>query len=179
MPTVVASTEPPAAPAATTTDAAAASVATPDAATVPPVLAANLPTAPNVEPETNRGGVSTQVAQQESEQDARAAARDKPLAASQPVSAVQAEAITPGLGPAAVVAADNADATDYTVASDDTVIVAPTETLGALAGWLKVNPARLRVLNRLKARSAVQIGHKLKLDFVHVSHADFESQRRV
>ncbi len=57
------------------------------------------PLAPDVEPETNAGGVSPQVAKQESEQDARAVARTKSLTPSQPVSAKQAEAITPGLGP--------------------------------------------------------------------------------
>ena len=99
----------------------------------------NAPVAPNIEPETNAGGVSPQVAQQESEQDARAVAQDKPLAVTQPVSAKQAEEITPGLGPTSVVSADNADATDYSVAADDTIVVAPTETLGAYAGWLDVS----------------------------------------
>ena len=141
-------------------------------------LPSNAPVAPDVEPETNAGGVAPQVAQQESEQDARAVAQDRQLAGTQPVSAKQAEAITPGLGPTQVVAADNADATDYSVAADDTIVVAATETLGQYAGWLDVSPARLRALNRLKRRSGVQIGHKLKLDFANSTHAQFESQRR-
>ncbi len=136
------------------------------------------PVAPDVEPETNAGGVSQQVAQQESEQDARAVAQDKPLAVNQPVSAKQAEELTPGLGPTTVVSTDNADATDYSVAADDTIVVAPTETLGAYAGWLKVSPARLRALNHLRGKGAVRIGHKVKLDFANSSHEQFESQRR-
>jgi membrane-bound lytic murein transglycosylase D len=143
------------------------------AATAAPVSAA-----PGAEAETNAGGVSPQVAQQESEQDARAVAQDKPLVASQPVSAKQAEDITPGLGPTTLVTADNADATDYSVAADDTIVVAPTETLGAYAGWLGVSPARLRALNHLRGKAGVRIGRKLKLDFTRGSHEKFEAQRR-
>ncbi len=157
--------------------AATAPAAPPGTATV----AANVspaPIAPDVEPETTAGGVSPQVAQQESEQDARAVAQDKPLVASQPVSAKQAEEITPGLGPTSLVAADNTDATDYSVAGDDTIVVAPTETLGGYAGWLDVSPARLRALNHLRGKSGVRIGRKLKLDFAHSTHEKFEAQRR-
>jgi membrane-bound lytic murein transglycosylase D len=136
------------------------------------------PVAPNVEPETSAGGVSPQVAQQESEQDARAVAQEKPLTPSQPVSAKQAEAITPGLGPTQVVAADNADATDYSVADDDTIVVAGTESLGVYAAWLDVSVGRLRTLNHLRGKAAVRIGHKVKLDFANSSHEKFESQRR-
>jgi membrane-bound lytic murein transglycosylase D len=181
----------PALVAANTPDASAAATA-PEAAHEPisqasgatdAVVAANTPpstspVAPNVEPETNAGGISPQVAQQESEQDARAVAQDKPLAVTQPVSAKQAEEITPGLGPTAVVSTDNADATDYSVAADDSIVVAPTETLGAYAGWLDVSPTRLRLLNHLRGKGSVRIGHKLKLDFANSSHEKFESQRR-
>ena len=144
--------------------------------TAPETAAA--PVAPDVEPETSAGGVSPQVAQQESERDARAVAQEKPLTPSQPVSAKQAEAITPGLGPTQVVAADNADATDYSVAGDDTIVVAATETLGYYAGWLDVSLGRLRTLNHLRGKAAVRIGHKVKLDFANSSHEKFESQRR-
>jgi membrane-bound lytic murein transglycosylase D len=140
--------------------------------------AAAAPVAPDVEPETVAGGVSPQVAQQESEQDARAVAQDKPLAANQPVSAKQAEELTPGLGPTSLVSTDNADATDYSVAADDSIVVAPTETLGAYAGWLAISPARLRALNHLHGKGAVRIGHRVKLDFANSSHEKFESQRR-
>ena len=168
-----------AAPAASApeTSAAAAPGSGLVAANTAPESAAT-PVAPNVEPETSAGGVSPQVAQQESEQDARAVAEEKPLTPSQPVSAKQAEAITPGLGPTQVVAADNADATDYSVAGDDTIVVAATETLGYYAGWLDVSLGRLRTLNHLRGKAAVRIGHKVKLDFANSSHEKFESQRR-
>jgi membrane-bound lytic murein transglycosylase D len=143
-----------------------------------PAQEAAAPVAPDVEPETSAGGVSPQVAQQESEQDARAVAQEKPLTPSQPVSAKQAESITPGLGPTQVVAADNADATDYSVASDDTIVVAGTETLGYYADWLDVSVGRLRTLNHLRGKAAVRIGHMVKLDFANSSHEKFESQRR-
>ena len=149
------------------------------AANTAPAAAANAPVAPDIEPETVTGGVAPQVAQQESEQDARAVAQDRQLAGgTQPVSAKQAEAITPGLGPTQVVAVDNADATDYSVAADDTIVVAATETLGQYASWLEVSPTRLRALNKLKRKGGVQIGHHLKLDFANSTHAQFEAQRR-
>jgi membrane-bound lytic murein transglycosylase D len=157
--------------------AAAAPDATLVAANTAPEAAA-APVAPDVEPETSAGGVSPQVAQQESEQDARAVAQEKPLTPSQPVSAKEAEAITPGLGPTQVVAADNADATDYSVAGDDTIVVAGTETLGYYAAWLDMSVGRLRTLNHLRGKAAVRIGHKVKLDFANSSHEKFESQRR-
>ncbi len=75
-------------------------------------------------------------------------------------------------------AADNADATDYSVAADDTIVVAATETLGAYADWLDVNSGRLRTLNHLRGKAAVRIGHKVKLDFANSSHEKFETQRR-
>ncbi|MGC1458940.1 MAG: transglycosylase SLT domain-containing protein, partial [Steroidobacteraceae bacterium] len=181
-PALVAANTPGAAAAATAPDVPR-EPASPASAATEAVAAANTPpsttpVAPNVEPETNAGGVSPQVAQQESEQDARAVAQDKPLAVTQPVSAKQAEEITPGLGPTALVSTDNADATDYSVAADDTIVVAPTETLGAYAGWLDVSLTRLRLLNHLRAKGSVRIGHKLKLDFANSSHEKFESQRR-
>ncbi len=175
----------PSTPAALAANSASAPAAVPEvAAAAAPgaqTLAANdtpAPVAPDVQPETNAGGVSPQVAQQESEQDAQAVAQDKPLVASQPVSAKEAEEITPGLGPTAVVAADNADATDYSVAADDSIVVAPTETLGAYAGWLGVSPARLRALNHVRGKGGVRIGRRLKLDFAHSSHEKFEAHRR-
>jgi membrane-bound lytic murein transglycosylase D len=164
--------------AATTTSSAPAAVAATAPSSAPGPVPANAPVAPDVEPETVAGGVAPQVAQQESEQDARAVAQDRRLGGTQPVSAKQAEAITPGLGPTQVVATDNADATDYSVAADDTIAVAATETLGQYAGWLEVSPARLRALNKLKRKGGVQIGHRLKLDFANSTHAQFEAQRR-
>ena len=191
--TAAASSAPSSAPVAVAANTASApaeaTAAAPEVPAAPPgvassgvaTVAANAtpaPVAPDIEPETNAGGVSPQVAQQESEQDARAVAQDKPLVASQPVSAKEAEEITPGLGPTSVVTADNADATDYSVGADDTIVVAPTETLGAYAGWLNINPTRLRALNHVRGKGGVRIGRKLKLDFAHSTHEQFEALRR-
>ena len=177
---------PSSAPVANNSVAAAVPAAAPATAAPSQLVAANTAAAPaaatavapSVEPETNAGGVSPQVAQQESERDARAVSQDKPLAAEQPVSAKQAESITPGLGPTQIVAVDNADATDYSVAADDSIVVAPAESLGEYAHWLQVDPARLRALNHLRRKGTVAIGHRLRLDFAHRSHAQFEAQRR-
>jgi membrane-bound lytic murein transglycosylase D len=169
-PAAVAANAPETAPAAVPGSGLVAANSTPETAAAP--------VAPDVEPETSAGGVSPQVAQQESEQDARAVAQEKPLTPSQPVSARQAEAITPGLGPTQVVASDNADATDYSVGSDDTIVIAATETLGYYADWLDVSLGKLRTLNHLHGKAAVRIGHKVKLDFARTSHEKFELQRR-
>ena len=55
----------------------------------------------------------------------------------QPVSAAQAEEVSPALGAAADDAQQNADPTDYSVAKDDTIVVATAETLGHYADWLQ------------------------------------------
>ena len=70
----------------------------------------------------------------------------------EPVSAAQAEALGPALGPSAE-AEQSADPTDYSVAHDETIRVAAEETLGHYADWLGVGAARLRELNHLKFRT--------------------------
>ena len=95
----------------------------------------------------------------------------------QPVSAAQAEAIGPALGPAAEVQ-QNADPIDYSVAKDDTIRVAADETLGHYADWLGVPTERLRTLNHLKARRPVLIGQRVRLDFRKVAREEFEQRRR-
>jgi len=109
---------------------------------------------------------------------AAAAAGAKPhaAAASQPVSAAQAEALGPALGPAAD-AEQSADPFDYSVAQDDTIRVAAEETLGHYADWLGVTSARLRELNHLKFHSPVLIGQHIRLDFSRVTREVFETLR--
>jgi hypothetical protein len=41
-----------------------------------------------------------------------------------------------------------------------------------------VGLGKLRTLNHLRGKSAVRIGHKVKLDFANSSHEKFEAQRR-
>jgi len=124
------------------------------------------------------GAVSAAVAQRESAEDAAALATITVYASrEQPVSAAQAEALSPALGPAADTQ-QSADPTDYTVGSDDTIKVAAEETLGHYADWLDVSAQHLRTLNHMTARRPVLVGHPLKLDFHKVSHDAFEQKRR-
>jgi len=122
------------------------------------------------------GAVPAAEAQRESAEEAAAVAK-APAENDQPVSAAQAEEISPALGPAADIQ-QNADPTDYSVGKNDTIRVAAAETLGHYADWLGLTAARLRQLNHMSFGRPVLIGHKLKLDFARVSREDFESKRR-
>jgi len=97
--------------------------------------------------------------------------------AREPVSAAQAEELSPALGPVSASQA-LADSSDYQVRDDGTIRVEATETLGHYADWLRIPTQRLRVVNNLKARSTVQLGQKLKLDYSKVSRETFEQLRR-
>jgi len=156
---------------------ALASTTPPSAA---PVAAA---AAATVAPPSSGGAVPVAVAEAESAEDAaaaaaaRAAAKQHVAAATpQPVSAAEAEALGPALG-AAADSEQSADPTDYSVAHDGTIRVAAEETLGHYADWLGVSAARLRELNRLKFRTPVRIGARLRLDFRSATHEDFEARR--
>jgi membrane-bound lytic murein transglycosylase D len=148
--------------------------------------AGNAAAAASVAPPSPGGAVSADVAERESAEDAAAAAaaqvaaNAKPHAAAgpQPVSAAQAEALGPALGPAAADTAEqSADPIDYSVAQDGTIRVAAEETLGHYADWLGVTAARLRELNHLKFRAPVRIGERIKLDFSEVKPEVFETLR--
>jgi membrane-bound lytic murein transglycosylase D len=97
--------------------------------------------------------------------------------AREPVSAAQAEELSPSLGPATV-PQGLADSIDYQVRDDGTIRVEATETLGHYADWLKLPTQKLRTVNKLKARQTVQLGQKLQLDYSRVSREDFEQARR-
>ena len=128
------------------------------------------------------GAVPIDVAEQESKEDVAAATAEKSKGKrgenQQPVSAEQAEAVSPALGAAADDAQQNADPTDYSVAKDDTIMVATAETLGHYADWLHVSAVHLRQLNKLGYGKPVLVGHKVHLDFHRVSHEEFEQKRR-
>ncbi len=125
------------------------------------------------------GAVSPETARIESDEDTVAvAAIAAPASKAQPVSAAQAEALGPALGPAAVEETATADPIDYSVSKNDTIVVAAAETLGHYADWLQVSATRLRKLNHLRRRSAVVMGHHIKLDFHRVSPEVFEAKRR-
>ena len=157
-----------------TVAAAAAPAAAPPASTAatPPVALA---------PPSPGGAVSPDVAQRESAEDAAAAAaaaKSHVAATSpQPVSAAQAEALGPALGPVAD-AEQSADPNDYSVGHDDTIRVAGDETLGHYSDWLSVSTQHVREINRFKFRRPVLIGQRIKLDFRKVSREAFEARRR-
>src|SRR6266566_3115674 len=170
-----------AAPAPAPTAAARAPAPTPSA---PAVVAAAAPHAPvftiSVGPASPGGAVSAEVAQRESAEDAAVAAAARTRTASvgaQPVSAAQAEAIGPALGPA-LDAEQNADPIDYSVAHDDSIRVTGDETLGHYADWLGVSTAHVREINHLRFGRRVLIGQHIRLDFRKVSHEAFEARRR-
>jgi membrane-bound lytic murein transglycosylase D len=119
---------------------------------------------------------SAQAAVRESEEDEQAVtAADKVAANSEPVSASQDQG--PELAPS-LTGQDTADPVDYSVASDGTIRVVAAETLGHYAEWLGTSANRLRVLNKLRGRKPVVMGHRIKLEFEHVSTSQFEQKRR-
>ena len=121
------------------------------------------------------GAVAPAVAEQESAEEAAAVAK-APAENAQPVTAAQAEELSPALGPAAETQ-QNADPVDYSVAKDGTIRVAAAETLGHYADWLGVKASRLRQINRMSFGRPVLIGHPIKLDFARVSREEFERKR--
>jgi membrane-bound lytic murein transglycosylase D len=95
----------------------------------------------------------------------------------QPVSAAQADELSPSLGPEDG-SAQNADPTDYSVARNGTIEVAAAETLGHYADWLGVRAADLRRINHLRFGRPVIVGHRIRLDFRRVPPEEFEARRR-
>ena len=77
--------------------------------------------------------------------------------AREPVSASQAEDLSPALGPVSV-SQGLADSIDYQVRDDGSIRVEATETLGQYADWLQIPTQSLRNLNKLKAAPAGAAG---------------------
>ncbi len=124
------------------------------------------------------GAVPPAEAAHEDVEEAKAVAKiEVPAENAQPVSAAQAEELSPALGPAADTQ-QNADPTDYSVGKDNTIRVAAAETLGHYADWARLTAPRIRQLNHMKLGRPVLIGHKIKLDFARVSREAFEAKRR-
>ena len=195
--TLVAQTETaPAAPVAKATPSAPApaaapappAAAAPPPANAPPSAAVRLALIPAAKPQAspaavvaaNRptGAIPVEAAKLESDEDAEQIAKvGRPAARAEPVSAAQAEALSPALGPGIEISV-SPDPTDYSIAKDDTIKVAAEETLGHYADWLDTSAAQLRTLNHLAFKKPVLIGHKIKLEFAKVSREDFEQKRR-
>lgn len=71
-----------------------------------------------------------------------------------------------------------ADPSDYTVASNNSIEIQASETLGHYADWLGIRTWDLRRLNNMAFRDPVIIGERLTLDFSRVNIAEFELKRR-
>ena len=95
----------------------------------------------------------------------------------QPVSAAQADELSPSLGPTDG-SSQNADPTDYSVGPNNTILVASAETLGHYAEWLGVRASDLRRINRMRFHQPVIVGHRIRLDFHRVPAEEFEARRR-
>lgn len=72
----------------------------------------------------------------------------------------------------------SADPADYSVASDDSIEIQATETLGHYADWLALRAWDVRRLNGMAYRDPVIVGRRLTLDFSQVSRPEFERRRK-
>ena len=72
----------------------------------------------------------------------------------------------------------SADPADYSVASDDSIEIQATETLGHYADWLALRAWDVRRLNGMAYRDPVIVGRRLTLDFSKVSRPEFERRRK-
>jgi membrane-bound lytic murein transglycosylase D len=95
----------------------------------------------------------------------------------QPVSAAQADELSPSLGPTDG-SGQNPDPTDYSVGPKGTIYVAAAETLGHYADWLGVRAADLRRINHMRFHQPVIVGRRIRLDFRRVPAEEFEARRR-
>ena len=78
----------------------------------------------------------------------------------------------------AVAATLAADPSDYSVASNNSIEIQASETLGHYADWLGVRAWDIRRLNHMAFTDPVIIGERLRLDFSQVNITDFELKRR-
>jgi membrane-bound lytic murein transglycosylase D len=72
----------------------------------------------------------------------------------------------------------SADPSDYTVASNNTIEVQASETLGHFAEWLGIRAWDVRRLNKMAYSDPVIVGKRLTLDFSRINIAEFERMRR-
>ena len=119
---------------------------------------------------------SAEAAVQESEEEQQAVtAADRSAINAEPVTAAQQEG--PQLEPG-IAGQDGADPVDYSVNGDNTIRVVAAETLGHYADWLGTSAGKLRALNKLRGRTPVVMGRRIRLEFEHVTQAQFEQKRR-
>ena len=70
-----------------------------------------------------------------------------------------------------------ADPSDYTVASNGTILVQTGETLGHYAEWLGIRASRLRKINGLRFGDPMVVRQRVRLDFAEISPDVFERVR--
>jgi membrane-bound lytic murein transglycosylase D len=156
------------------TDQAPARVAGAKAVASAPAAAATPPPAAPAAVPAPQEKVSETLAEQRKEVAAIARSAKEP----EPVSKAEATAEGPSLAPGGDVVARATESVDYSVGTDQSIRVAAEETLGHYADWLGVGATRLRSLNNLSARSSINIGRKLKLDFSKTTPEKFAARRR-
>ena len=139
----------------------------------PAVLAANLAATPAPVAPTARAATGEALAVAQA---VTRAAPPAPAEDPQPVSARQAQALGPMLGPEAD-PARSVDPANYRVSANDTIRVAPAESLGYYAQWLGVSAMDLRRLNHLAFHQPVRIGERIRLDFHSVTPQQFTARR--
>ncbi len=71
-----------------------------------------------------------------------------------------------------------ADPSDYGVASDSTIEVQGTETLGHYAEWLDIRASQLRRINGFSFGRSIAIGQRIKLDLSRIDTSVFEARRQ-
>lgn len=133
--------------------------------------------APEPETDTTAATVETaKAAVMENEEEEQAvSAEDRSAGSSEPVATAQEEG--PQLAPG-VAGQDTADPVDYSVSPDGTIRVVAAETLGHYADWLGVSARQLRALNKLRGRTPVVMGRRIRLSFQHTTPVQFEQRRR-
>ncbi len=93
---------------------------------------------------------------------------------------VTPSAMAGDLAPALPAAAQTdllSDPSDYSVAVGGSIEVQPLETLGHYGDWLQIKTQRLRDLNGLAFRTAVEVGQRIRLDLDTVDARTFEARR--
>lgn len=71
-----------------------------------------------------------------------------------------------------------ADPSDYSVASDSTVEIQVSETLGHFAEWAGVKIDDVRSLNNMRANQSLIVGQRIKVPLSKVTRDEFELRRR-
>ena len=139
----------------------------PAAGPAPTVATASAPAKPKVEPQVDAAVAHAPAiadpADAPKEEEASPGALTDQVAAMSIRSAIQTTLLS--------------DPSDYSVATDNTIEIQPLETLGHYGDWLGIKSQRLRDINGLAFRTAMEVGQRIKLDLSQVDAASFENLR--